>query len=100
MWFASIWIFTLKLPWELGADFFMRHLLDGDPASNTLSWRWVGGHPDAAAKTYLARRDNIERFTQGRFAPDGLSSTAEPLDDAPPPAPQGAPRGDDSAHGQ
>jgi hypothetical protein len=39
MWFASIWIFTLRLPWELGADFFLRHLLDGDPASNTLSWR-------------------------------------------------------------
>ena len=24
MWFASIWIFTLRLPWELGADFFLR----------------------------------------------------------------------------
>ena len=43
MWFASIWIFTLNLPWQLGADFFLRHLLDGDPASNTLSWRWVAG---------------------------------------------------------
>lgn len=45
MWFASIWIFTLKLPWELGADFSLRFLLDGDPATNTLSWRWVAGHP-------------------------------------------------------
>ena len=43
MWFASIWIFTLNLPWQLGADFFLRHLLDGDPASNTLSWKWVAG---------------------------------------------------------
>ena len=43
MWFASIWIFTLRLPWALGADFFLRHLVDGDPASNTLSWRWVAG---------------------------------------------------------
>ena len=43
MWFASIWIFTLKLPWELGAAFFYEHLLDGDVASNTLSWRWVAG---------------------------------------------------------
>ncbi|MFZ9438477.1 MAG: FAD-binding domain-containing protein, partial [Candidatus Fonsibacter ubiquis] len=43
MWFASIWIFTLKLPWQLGADFFLKHLLDGDAASNTLSWRWVAG---------------------------------------------------------
>jgi len=33
MWFASIWIFTLKLPWQLGAEFFMKHLADGDAAS-------------------------------------------------------------------
>lgn len=79
MWFASIWIFTLKLPWELGADFFLRHLLDGDPASNTLSWRWVGGL-HTKGKTYLARPDNIERFTNGRFNPVGqLATHAESL---------------------
>ena len=43
MWFASIWIFTLELPWQLGAEFFMQHLYDGDAASNTLGWRWVAG---------------------------------------------------------
>ena len=43
MWFASIWIFTLKLPWQKGAEFFLRELYDGDAASNTLSWRWVAG---------------------------------------------------------
>lgn len=95
MWFASIWIFTLKLPWELGADFFLRHLLDGDPASNTLSWRWVAGL-QTRGKTYLARRANIARFTEGRFKPvEDLASTAPPLPsdplpdaDAPPdPAP-------------
>ena len=43
MWFASIWIFTLNLPWQKGAEFFMKHLFDGDAASNTLSWRWVAG---------------------------------------------------------
>ena len=79
MWFASIWIFTLRLPWQLGADFFLRHLLDGDPASNTLSWRWVGGL-HTKGKTYLARPDNIAKYTDGRFYPDGqLASTAEPL---------------------
>ena len=41
MWFASIWIFTLNLPWQLGAELFMKHLYDGDAASNTLGWRWV-----------------------------------------------------------
>ena len=78
MWFASIWIFTLKLPWQLGADFFLRSLLDGDPASNTLSWRWVAGL-HTKGKTYLARKSNIERFTNGRFSPSGLADHAEPL---------------------
>ena len=66
MWFASIWIFTLHLPWELGADFFMRHLLCGDQASNTLSWRWVAGL-HTRGKTYLALRGNIRRYTDNRF---------------------------------
>ncbi|MEM7751110.1 MAG: FAD-binding domain-containing protein, partial [Pseudomonadota bacterium] len=79
MWFASIWIFTLQLPWQLGADFFYRHLVDGDPASNTLSWRWVGGL-HTKGKTYLARPSNIEKFTGNRFAPYGqLAEAAPPL---------------------
>ncbi len=86
MWFASIWIFTLKLPWVLGADFFLRHLLDGDPASNTLSWRWVAGL-QTPGKTYLARPDNIEKFTDGRFRPKGLATRAEALKGAPLPSP-------------
>lgn len=87
MWFASIWMFTLRLPWVLGADFFMRHLLDGDPASNTLSWRWVGGL-QTQGKTYLATADNIAKYTDGRFRPTGLATHAVPLDGPPPPAPE------------
>ena len=68
MWFASIWIFTLGLPWRLGADFFFRHLLDGDAASNTLGWRWAAGL-HTRGKPYPARADNIATFTNGRFAP-------------------------------
>ncbi|GAA0635107.1 hypothetical protein GCM10009424_06300 [Sphingomonas ursincola] len=85
MWFASIWIFTLRLPWALGADFFLRHLIDADAASNTLSWRWVAGL-QTAGKTYLATADNIARYTGGRFAPKGLAEIAEPLTEAPVPA--------------
>ncbi len=81
MWVASIWIFTLRLPWELGADVFMRHLVDGDPASNTLSWRWVAGL-HTKGKTYLARADNIAKYTDGRFQPQGLANVAEPLVEA------------------
>jgi deoxyribodipyrimidine photo-lyase len=79
MWFASIWIFTLKLPWQLGADFFLCHLLDGDPAANTLSWRWVAGL-HTPGKHYLARAENIEKFTLGRFDPAGqLDEKAHPI---------------------
>ncbi len=85
MWFASIWIFTLKLPWALGADFFLRHLIDADAASNTLSWRWVAGL-QTAGKTYLATTENIARYTNGRFAPKGLAEHAEPLTEPPLPA--------------
>ena len=77
MWFASIWIFTLKLPWELGAAFFYEHLLDGDVASNTLSWRWVAGL-QTPGKTYVARADNIAHYTEGRHVPQAsqLASAA------------------------
>lgn len=85
MWFASIWIFTLRLPWQLGADFFLRHLLDGDAASNTLSWRWVGGL-QTQGKTFLTTASNIAKFTDGRFAPKGLATTATPLPAEPPPS--------------
>ena len=66
MWFASIWIFTLELPWELGAEFFMKHLYDGDAASNTLGWRWVAGI-QTPGKHYLASEWNIKKFTENRF---------------------------------
>ncbi|MDU8911193.1 FAD-binding domain-containing protein [Aestuariicoccus sp. MJ-SS9] len=93
MWFASIWIFTLRLPWELGADFFLRHLLDGDPASNTLGWRWVAGL-QTRGKTYLARASNIARYTENRFAPQGLAAEAPPLEGPAHPPRMAPPEGD------
>ncbi|MBU9699515.1 DNA photolyase [Rhodobacteraceae bacterium HSP-20] len=93
MWFASIWIFTLRLPWELGADFFLRHLIDGDPASNTLSWRWVGGL-HTQGKTYAATTDNIAKNTGGRFRPAGLARDCAALPMTPHPAPRPVPQGD------
>ena len=90
MWFASIWIFTLRLPWTLGADFFMRHLIDADAASNTLSWRWVAGL-QTPGKTYLATADNIARYTNGRFAPQGLATSAFALSEEPVAGPRALP---------
>lgn len=80
MWFASIWIFTLGLPWRVGADFFYRRLLDGDPASNTLGWRWVAGL-HTRGKAYEAKAWNIAKFTHQRFKPkDSDFAAAAPLD--------------------
>jgi deoxyribodipyrimidine photo-lyase len=98
MWFASIWVFSLRLPWELGADFFLRHLLDGDPASNTLSWRWVAGL-QTVGKTYVARPDNIAAYTAGRHNPIGLATSALPLAAGPPPILQALPEGAPFRHG-
>lgn len=89
MWFASIWIFTLKLPWRLGADFFYRHLLDGDAASNTLSWRWVAGL-HTRGKPYAARADNIATYSGGRFTP-GHNELAEVTEGLEASEPEGLP---------
>ncbi len=99
MWFASIWIHTLRLPWELGADFFLRHLLDGDPASNTLGWRWVAGL-HTRGKPYAADPRVIARMTGDRFDIEPLCDrltdpdTVEALSEPEPPAPVPVPRGD------
>tara|TARA_B100000700_G_scaffold202599_1_gene222785 strand:- start:321 stop:1463 length:1143 start_codon:yes stop_codon:yes gene_type:complete len=78
MWFASIWIFTLELPWQLGAEFFMKHLYDGDAASNTLGWRWVAG-VQTQGKHYLASEWNIKKFSNNRFLNIKLNENALPI---------------------
>jgi deoxyribodipyrimidine photo-lyase len=61
MWWASFWIHAERLPWELGAAHFFEHLIDADPASNTLSWRWVAGL-QTPGKTYIVRLSNLEKY--------------------------------------
>ena len=77
MWFASIWVFTLELPWQLGAEFFMKHLYDGDAASNTLGWRWVAGI-QTQGKNYLASEWNIKKFSNNRFSNIRLNENVPP----------------------
>ena len=77
MWFSSIWIFTLDLPWQLG-EFFMKALKDGDPASNTLSWRWTAGL-QTKGKNYVAQEWNIKKFTNQRYEKIKLNENAIPL---------------------
>ncbi len=80
MLFASIWIFTLGLPWQKGAEFFMKHLFDGDSASNTLSWRWVAGI-QTKGKHYLAQSWNITKFTNNKYKNIKVNENALPIKD-------------------
>ena len=80
MWFASIWIFTLKLPWELGAEIFMKYLYDGDYASNTLSWRWVAGL-QTKGKHYVAQSWNIQKFTNNKYSNIKLVENPLPMNE-------------------
>ena len=43
MWLASYLVHVRKVHWRTGADWLYGHLLDGDLASNHLSWQWVAG---------------------------------------------------------
>ena len=79
MWFASIWIFTLKLPWQLGAEFFLENLFDGDPASNTLGWRWVAGI-QTIGKHYLAKEENIKKFKKNKYINILFNEIAPPIE--------------------
>ena len=81
---ASIWTFTLRLPWQMGADWMFSHLLDADPASNTLSWRWVAGL-HTAGKAYLADEQRIISLTGGALTAKGLAEIATIPPAAPPP---------------
>lgn len=79
MWFAGFWIHAAGLPWQLGCDFFERHLCCACPASNTLSWRWVAGL-QTRGKAYLARRSNLEKYCDAAYLEpgDGLHRLEEP----------------------
>lgn len=63
MWLASWLVHVRGVRWQVGANWFLEHLLDGDPASNHLSWQWVAG--TFAAKPYLFNRENLETYTAG-----------------------------------
>jgi deoxyribodipyrimidine photo-lyase len=65
MYVAAYVVHWLKVRWQAGAAWFLRHLLDGDPASNNLSWQWVAS--TFSHKPYIFNRANLERATHGRY---------------------------------
>lgn len=65
MYFAAYVVHWRRIHWRAGAQWFLVHLLDGDPASNNLSWQWVAS--TFSHKPYYFNRENIERFTNGVY---------------------------------
>lgn len=78
MWFAAYLVHWRRVHWREGARFFLRHLLDGDEASNNLSWQWVAS--TFSRKPYFFNRENLERFTDGRFCQSCPSADRCPFD--------------------
>lgn len=60
MWLASYLVHLRKTEWRAGADWLYGHLLDGDLASNTLSWQWVAA--TASGKPYLFNAENVAKY--------------------------------------
>jgi deoxyribodipyrimidine photo-lyase len=65
MWFASYLVHWRGVAWQVGARFFLARLLDGDPASNNLSWQWVAS--TFSHKPYVFNRENLERYSRGVY---------------------------------
>ncbi|MBM5800151.1 MAG: deoxyribodipyrimidine photo-lyase [Cyanobacteria bacterium K_DeepCast_35m_m2_023] len=65
MWLAAYVVHWRRVRWQAGARWFLQHLLDGDPASNNLSWQWVAS--SFSHKPYIFNRANLERFSSGRY---------------------------------
>jgi deoxyribodipyrimidine photo-lyase len=65
MWLAAYLVHWRRIRWQTGAQWFLRHLLDGDPASNNLSWQWVAS--SFSHKPYFFNRGNLERYSGGAF---------------------------------
>ena len=65
MWLAAYLVHWRRIRWQVGAQWFLQHLLDGDPASNNLSWQWVAS--SFSHKPYLFNRANLERYSNGSF---------------------------------
>ena len=80
MWLAAWIVHWLRVRWQAGARWFLAHLLDGDPASNNLSWQWVASA--FSGKPYFFNRENLERYTDGRYCRACASRDACPFDES------------------
>ena len=81
MWLASYVVHLRKVHWHAGAQWMLGHLLDGDLASNHLSWQWVAG--TGSSKPYLFNADNVAKYASAQWHSPGtaIDTSYESLDD-------------------
>ena len=80
MWLASYLVHLRKVHWHAGAQWMLGHLLDGDVASNHLSWQWVAG--TGSSKPYLFNADNVAKYAPAHWHSPGtvIDASYEELD--------------------
>ena len=69
MWLANYLVHLRKVHWHAGAQWMLAHLLDGDVASNHLSWQWVAG--TGSTKPYLFNADNVAKYAPAHWHSPG-----------------------------
>ena len=81
MWLASYLVHLRKVHWHAGAQWMLGHLLDGDLASNHLSWQWVAS--TGSSKPYLFNADNVAKYAPAQWHSPGtaIDSSYEALDE-------------------
>jgi deoxyribodipyrimidine photo-lyase len=78
LWLAAYIVHWRRVRWQAGAIWFLSHLLDGDPASNNLSWQWVAS--TFSSKPYYFNRSNLERYTDSHYCQGCSHASACPFD--------------------
>ena len=80
MWLAAYIVHFRRVRWQAGARWFLSHLLDGDPASNNLSWQWVAS--TFSHKPYIFNRANLEKYAGSAYCQSCPLRAGCPLDDS------------------
>lgn len=83
MWIAGITCNMAATQWQEPARWLHYHLLDGDLASNTLSWQWIAG--TFSHKQYVANQANIDKYSVTQQSGSWLDVPYEAFIDFSPP---------------
>ena len=78
MYVAAYVVHWRRVKWQAGARWFLHHLLDGDPASNNLSWQWVAS--TFSNKPYIFNLDNVRKYAHADI--NTAASANSVLDDS------------------